>query len=344
MEPIDLSANTAQCGTCGVIGLPAEMHRTSLPIAGSLPTVPNAVTYRCRDAAACVARLTYTHRNDALKSSDDPLYAASNVVDRLRGDLTRIADDLAAVQDAVGRFRAVHYQGEPDEATIRRVAQALAGPDFPGAGDDGCYREDAVRAIRAARIDAEAPVPAEPETPCRACHPGSPHEPDEAGVGRAARVIAEHFTGSTLSAEDPMFHRVARNAIKAAQHDAEEPDLSIDEARKLRELADVIGPGFDPDAGLAMIRAAEAPDEMEGVYTRFVAAQDAYEAYRHERCIEVRYDSRGDCDGEMVGAYAARSAWEGVAEGAPVALCTSHWQQAYRAGEASKAQPTGEPR
>lgn len=206
------SPTSAQCGVCGVIGLPAEMHRNSLPVPGTLPTTPNSVTYRCRDEAACVARLAYAHRNDALTTSDDPLYAAGNVIDRLRGDLVRIADDLAAVQDALGRFRAVHYQGEPDEATIQRVARAIAGPDYPGAGDDFCYREDAVRAIKAARFDAEEPVAA-PE-PCGGCHTT--------------------------------------------------PDWTPEEAAKLRELADIIGPGFDPEAGLAMIRAAQAgePDEM----------------------------------------------------------------------------------
>ena len=49
------SQTSAQCGVCGVIGLPAEMHRNSLPVPGTLPTTPNSVTYRCRDDTSRVS-------------------------------------------------------------------------------------------------------------------------------------------------------------------------------------------------------------------------------------------------------------------------------------------------
>lgn len=148
----------AHCGTCGVLGTVAEMHRMSLPVPGSLPVTPNAVTTTCRDEAACTARVMNKHRNDALITSDDPLYAAGNVLARVREGLHALEFDLAAAQGAIGRARVQYLQ-----------------------------------------------------------------EPDEASVDRAARVIAEHFTGSALSAQDPMFGRVARAVIKAARFDAEEP-------------------------------------------------------------------------------------------------------------------------
>lgn len=269
------------CDVCKVLAAPRELHRISLP---TINGEGQKISYECTDYPACTARVAHAHRNDALRTSDDPLYAAGNAIDRIRGELTRIADDLAAVQTTVGQFRAQFYQGEPDEA----------------------------------------------------------------GVGRAARVIAKHFTGSTLSAEDPMFHRVARDAIKAARFDAEEPDVSVDEARKLRELADIIGPGFDRDAGLEMIREARAAgwaascgDEMDGLATiRAVRRQD-------EGCLERRYDTRGDCDGPAITTTVVKPNEFGLPASAldgDIILCRAHWRQAYRAGEVYKGLVPGEQR
>lgn len=167
MQPIDPNSflpspgerETAVCGQCGVMGLPAEMHRASLPVAGSLPTLPNKVTWRCRDEAACVTRITYKHRNDALFTSDDPLYAAGNVIDRLREDLVRVADDLAAVQDSVARARVAYLQ-EPDDSMVERAARVIAYgmTGSEGGADDPEVHRVARKALKAALYNAEEPI------------------------------------------------------------------------------------------------------------------------------------------------------------------------------------------
>lgn len=316
---------------------------------------------------------------DPYQQLHDMLGAARAALDNVSDGLARRQDDIGALRVAAYQ-KPTPPPGTPEDVLAdvgEALAKVIEQPGMPPAGeDDWTYHDLAVAAVRALPVH---PAGVDATTVLRVCGVIWPDRPnvheDPAYYEVAERVIRIAREGYAPASEALRAEREREFPMCAEYRESRGVHGGMLRRTKVRiyvlshtpgdtlvmcknhmveavRKGEVVDPGPWPAVqgemyakvaeGEVIDRAQVAREEPagDGPYTRLLAAQEAYRAYRMEhpeggRCAEGRYDIRGDCDGGTVQAALAKP-MNDLPAGTKVPLCLSHWQQCYRAGETER--------